>query len=119
MVDVIKSLGIDYIFSNPGSSFLGLHESIVNYGGNKAPEFITCMHEESAVAMANGYYKAAGKPATGVYSAGGSDLWGGGIAQSATVVSSTSTTIVTSATGATAVPAVEVSAPCWIRLMNA
>ena len=63
MVDVIKSLGIDYIFSNPGSSFLGLHESIVNYGGNKAPEFITCMHEESAVAMANGYYKAAGKPA--------------------------------------------------------
>jgi acetolactate synthase I/II/III large subunit len=63
MVDVIKSLGIDYIFSNPGSSFLGLHESIVNYGGNKAPEFITCMHEESAVAMANGYYKAALKPA--------------------------------------------------------
>lgn len=63
MVDVIKSVGIDYIFSNPGSSFLGLHESLVNYGGNKAPEFITCMHEESAVAMANGYYKAALKPA--------------------------------------------------------
>lgn len=63
MVDVIRSLGIDYIFSNPGSSFLGLHESIVNYGGNRKPEFITCMHEESAVAMANGYYKAAGKPA--------------------------------------------------------
>jgi thiamine pyrophosphate-dependent acetolactate synthase large subunit-like protein len=63
MVDVIKSLGIDYAFSNPGSSFLGLHESIVNYGNNKAPEFITCMHEESSAAMANGYYKAAGKPA--------------------------------------------------------
>jgi thiamine pyrophosphate-dependent acetolactate synthase large subunit-like protein len=63
MVDVIKSVGIDYVFSNPGSSFLGLHESIVNYGGNRAPEFITCMHEESAVAMANGYYKAAGRPA--------------------------------------------------------
>ncbi|MDX2145755.1 MAG: thiamine pyrophosphate-binding protein [Rhodospirillaceae bacterium] len=63
MTDVIKSLGIDYVFSNPGSSFLGLHESIVNYGGNRAPEFITAMHEESAVAMANGYYKAAGKPA--------------------------------------------------------
>ena len=63
MVDVIKSVGIDFIFSNPGSSFLGLHESIVNYGRNKAPEFITCMHEESAVAMANGYYKAALRPA--------------------------------------------------------
>jgi thiamine pyrophosphate-dependent acetolactate synthase large subunit-like protein len=63
MTDVIKSVGIDYVFSNPGSSFLGLHESIVNYGRNKAPEFITAMHEESAVAMANGYYKAIGKPA--------------------------------------------------------
>jgi acetolactate synthase I/II/III large subunit len=63
MLDVIKSLQIDYVFSNPGSSFLGLHESIVNYGTNKAPQYITCMHEESAVAMANGYYKAMGKPA--------------------------------------------------------
>ena len=63
MLDVIKSLQIDYVFSNPGSSFLGLHESIVNYGANKAPEYITCMHEESAVAMANGYYKAVGRPA--------------------------------------------------------
>ena len=63
MLDVIKSLHIDYVFSNPGSSFLGLHESIVNYGANKGPEYITCMHEESAVAMANGYYKAMGRPA--------------------------------------------------------
>jgi hypothetical protein len=63
MLDVIKSLHIDYVFSNPGSSFLGLHESIVNYGANNGPEYITCMHEESAVAMANGYYKAMGRPA--------------------------------------------------------
>ena len=63
MVDVMKSLNIPYVFSNPGSSFRGLQESIVNYGGNKMPEFITCMHEESSVAMANGYYKAAGVPA--------------------------------------------------------
>ncbi|MSO30828.1 MAG: thiamine pyrophosphate-binding protein, partial [Acidobacteria bacterium] len=41
MVDVIKSLGFEYICANPGSSFRGLHESIINYGGNKAPEFIT------------------------------------------------------------------------------
>jgi len=62
MVDVIRSLGIDYIASNPASSFRSLHESIVNYGGNRKPEFITCMHEESSVAIAHGYYKAAGKP---------------------------------------------------------
>lgn len=63
MIDVMKSLNLEYVFSNPGSSFLGLHESITVYGGNKKPEFITCMHEESAAAMANGYYKAALKPA--------------------------------------------------------
>ena len=62
MVDTIRSLGIDYMTSNPGSSFRGLHESVVNYGGNKGPEFITCLHEESAVAMGHGYAKAAGKP---------------------------------------------------------
>ena len=62
MVDVIKSLNIEYIASNPGSSFRGLHESIINYGGNRAPEFLTCLHEESSVAMAHGYFKAEGKP---------------------------------------------------------
>ncbi len=63
MVDVLKSLQIDFVFSNPASSCRGIHESIVTYGGNKKPEFITCMHEESAVAMTHGYYKVAGKPA--------------------------------------------------------
>ena len=62
MVDVIKSLGIEYVCSNPGSSFRGLHESVINYGGNKSPEFITCLHEESAVGMAHGYAKIEGKP---------------------------------------------------------
>jgi len=62
MVDVIKSLGIDYIASNPGSSFRGLHESLVNYGGNSKPELLTCLHEEQAVAMGHGYYKVSGKP---------------------------------------------------------
>ena len=62
MVDVIKSLGIEYVCSNPGSSFRGLHESVINYGGNKNPEFITCCHEESSAAMAHGYFKIEGKP---------------------------------------------------------
>src|SRR5262245_16678699 len=47
MVDVIKTLDIEYLPSNPASSFRGLHESLINYGGNKKPEFLTCMHEES------------------------------------------------------------------------
>jgi len=62
MVDVIKSLGIEYVCANPGSAFRGLHESVINYGGNKDPEFITCCHEESSVAMAHGYAKIEGKP---------------------------------------------------------
>ena len=62
MVDVIKSLGFEYVCANPGSSFRSLHESLLNYGGNKAPEFITCCHEESSVAMAHGYFKIEGKP---------------------------------------------------------
>ena len=62
MVDVIKSLGIEYICANPGSTFKSLHESVINYGNNKNPEFITCCHEEAAVAMGNGYAKIEGKP---------------------------------------------------------
>ena len=62
MVDVIKSLGIEYCAVNPGSSFRGLHESIINYGGNKNPELLTCCHEEGSAAMAHGYAKIEGKP---------------------------------------------------------
>jgi thiamine pyrophosphate-dependent acetolactate synthase large subunit-like protein len=62
MVDVIKALGLEYVAANPGSSFRSLQESLINYGGNKNPEFITCLHEESSAGMAHGYAKAAGKP---------------------------------------------------------
>src|SRR5580704_10640485 len=63
MVDVIKSMGIEYVYANPASSYRGIHESLINYGKNTMPEFITCMHEESSIAMAHGYFKVAGKPA--------------------------------------------------------
>jgi thiamine pyrophosphate-dependent acetolactate synthase large subunit-like protein len=62
MVDVIKTLDIKYLPANPASSFRAIHESLINYGGNKMPEFLTCTHEESAVGMAHGYFKVAGKP---------------------------------------------------------
>ena len=62
MVDVIKTLNIKYVPANCASSFRGIHESLINYGGNKMPEFLTCTHEESAAAMAHGYFKVSGKP---------------------------------------------------------
>ena len=64
MVDVMKSLGIEYVAAMPGSSFRGLHESIINYGMPNAPsmELITCTHEEASVAMSHGYSKIEGKP---------------------------------------------------------
>jgi acetolactate synthase-1/2/3 large subunit len=62
MADVLKSLGFEYVAANPGSSFRGLHESLINYGNNKDPELLTCCHEESSVAMAHGYAKIEGKP---------------------------------------------------------
>ena len=62
MVDVFKSLGFEYAASNPASSVRGLHESLINYGGNKNPEWLTCLHEETSIAMAHGYAKIEGKP---------------------------------------------------------
>jgi thiamine pyrophosphate-dependent acetolactate synthase large subunit-like protein len=66
MVDCLKTLDIDYITALPGSSFRGLHESIINYGGNTKPELLTCLHEEMSVAIAHGYAKIAGKPMAAV-----------------------------------------------------
>ena len=62
MVDVLKKLGIEYVTQTPANTFRGLHEAIINYGGNKSPELLSCTHEEIAVAMAHGYVKIEGKP---------------------------------------------------------
>jgi acetolactate synthase-1/2/3 large subunit len=62
MVDVFKSLGLEYMFSMCASSFMGIHESVLNYARNENPRAIACTHEEISVAMANGYAKIDGKP---------------------------------------------------------
>jgi acetolactate synthase-1/2/3 large subunit len=62
MVDVCKTLSLDYMAACPGSTFRALQESFINYGQNKRPEWLTCMHEEVSVGMAHGYAKVAGKP---------------------------------------------------------
>jgi acetolactate synthase I/II/III large subunit len=62
MVDVFKTLDVDYLAMNCASSFRGLHEAVLNHGGNTKPEILTCPHEEIAVHMAQGYAKIEGKP---------------------------------------------------------
>ena len=61
IVDLIKRYGFPFITLNPGASFRGLHDSLVNYGGNDPPMML-CQHEEIAVQIAHGYAKATGKP---------------------------------------------------------
>ena len=62
VVYLLNQLGVEYVTLNPGATTRGMHESLVTYGGNTAPEVITCSHEEIAVAMAEGYYLATGRP---------------------------------------------------------
>ena len=61
VADALRALDIPYIALNPGASYRGLHDSIVNYLGNEQPQMLLCLHEESAVAIAHGYAKVTGK----------------------------------------------------------
>jgi len=61
-LDLLRAFGIEYVALNPGATFRGLHDSIVNYGGNRNPELVLCCHEEIAVSIAHGYAKAKGTP---------------------------------------------------------
>jgi acetolactate synthase I/II/III large subunit len=62
VVDLLRGLGIEYAAFNPGASFRGLHDSLVNYGADERPRTILCNHEEISVALAHGYAKATGRP---------------------------------------------------------
>jgi len=53
----LRALGIPYLALNPGASYRGLHDSIVNHLGNTEPQMLLCLHEETAVAIAQGYAK--------------------------------------------------------------
>ena len=57
----LRALGIEFIALNPGSSFRGLHDSLVNHLGNRDPQIILCLHEEHAVAIAHAYAKVTGR----------------------------------------------------------
>ena len=61
IADTLRAMAIPYLALNPGASFRGLHDSLVNHLGNAAPEMLLCLHEEVAVAIAHGYAKVGGK----------------------------------------------------------
>ncbi|MDH3886142.1 MAG: thiamine pyrophosphate-binding protein, partial [Desulfobacterales bacterium] len=62
IAELLRRLDLNYIAFNPGASFKGLHDSIVNYLGNRNPQMLLALHEENAVAIAHGYAKITGKP---------------------------------------------------------
>ena len=57
----LRALDIPYLALNPGASYRGLHDSLVNHLGNAAPQILLCLHEENAVAIAHGYAKTSGR----------------------------------------------------------
>jgi thiamine pyrophosphate-dependent acetolactate synthase large subunit-like protein len=61
VADALRATGIDYIALNPGASYRGFHDSLVNYLGNERPQILLCLHEESAIAIAHGYAKVTGR----------------------------------------------------------
>jgi len=66
VVELLRAVGIEHVAINPGATFRGLHDSLVNYAGAAGPEMILTPHEEIAVALAHGYAKAKGRPMAAV-----------------------------------------------------
>jgi thiamine pyrophosphate-dependent acetolactate synthase large subunit-like protein len=62
VAQMLRVLEIPYVALNPGSSFRGLHDSLVNHLGNERPQMLLCLHEEHAVAVAHGYAKVTEQP---------------------------------------------------------
>ena len=62
VAEALRALDIPFIALNPGASYRGLHDSLVNHLGNAAPQMLLCLHEEHAVAIAHGWAKVTGKP---------------------------------------------------------
>src|SRR5258705_10840376 len=59
---MLRAMQIPYVCVNPGASFRGLHDSLVNFLGNERPQMLLCLHEEHTVAIAQGYAKVTGRP---------------------------------------------------------
>src|SRR5262245_14021370 len=66
VVDLLRAVGVEHVALNPGATFRGLHDSLVNYSGPGGPELVLTTHEEIAVAVSHGYAKAKGRPMAAV-----------------------------------------------------
>lgn len=62
LADLLRHIGLEYVALNPGASFRGLHDSLVNHLGDQSPKMLTTLHEQHAVAIAHGYAKVTGRP---------------------------------------------------------
>lgn len=62
VAEAVRHVGLEYVALNPGASFRGLHDSLVNHNGNAQPQMLLCLHEENAVAIAHGYAKVKERP---------------------------------------------------------
>ena len=62
LAELLGRLDLRYLALVPGSSYRGLHDSLVNYNGNRDPQLLVCLHEEHAVSIAHGYAKVTGRP---------------------------------------------------------
>ena len=61
LAECLRAMQVPYLALNPGASYRGLHDSLVNHLGNTAPQMLLCLHEEVAIAIAQGYAKASGR----------------------------------------------------------
>ena len=61
IANCLRAMGIPFLALNPGASYRGLHDSLVNHLGNENPQMLLCLHEEVAISIAQGYAKASGK----------------------------------------------------------
>ena len=66
IAESLRDIGVPYVALNPGASYRGLHDSLVNHLGNAAPQMLLCLHEEHAIAICQGYAKVTGKPLAAV-----------------------------------------------------
>jgi thiamine pyrophosphate-dependent acetolactate synthase large subunit-like protein len=62
VAEFLRAVDVPFIAINPGASFRGLHDSLVNHLGDEQPQILLCLHEEQAVALAHGYAKVTGRP---------------------------------------------------------
>jgi thiamine pyrophosphate-dependent acetolactate synthase large subunit-like protein len=60
--EMLRKLDIPYVTLNPGASYRGFHDSLVNYLGNKDPQLLLCLNEDHVVSIAHGYAKAMDRP---------------------------------------------------------